>query len=72
MTSHELARKLLALPNLPMSPYYEGGEPKIEEIIDSKHPDFQPCPKEIFWLDRPNPEWQAYWDSQPKKTVIGD
>jgi len=68
MTSHELARKLLALPDLQTYHSECLDDPKVIELIDDSHPDFKPYEGKR-WV-KADPEFQKWYASQPKCNVV--
>lgn len=68
MTSHELAKKLLALPDIKVLV----DEPRLTEIIDEDHPDFINCPAYISQSphQEQNKPYEIWWNSQPKIQII--
>jgi hypothetical protein len=73
MLAHDLAKLLLEQPNLEVhSDDSCMFQPKVEEILDTDHPNFQDFDSDLG--DRhdttPDGPWVKYWNAQPKKKVV--
>lgn len=70
MSSHDLAKKLLSLPDLPVYDFDSGGlitDARVDEIPDEDHPHFTPFDIENSDDTENFIEWEL---KQPKKKVI--
>jgi hypothetical protein len=62
-TSHELAKRLLALPNLPLTEDAQGyANPIVVKIIDENHPNFEPYQSQE--------DYHKYWERMPKTDAV--
>lgn len=68
MTSHELAKQLLEMPDIKVLANW----PQVVEIVDIEHSDFKECPEDVWPTENPKDDdpYKIWWNSQPKIQVI--